>query len=394
MKLWREAATLILAARKPRSFGAASADSPLAQNNKPVEHNESTSNNNIEHQDSIPNWGSIFDYQVLMLKRSSKSKFMPNAYVFPGGVSSSADFSSGWLDYFQSHGFHKTDLEQIVLKEGTDRPFLLQGKEEIVARDIAFRLTAIRETFEESGILLHHCKNSKEGTLAHNFQSQDEIEVMRKRVHKDPEQMLNLYKELELVPDIWNLLEWSDWLTPVNLHEQGARRFDTLFYLACLPELPHTILENREITAVSWTEPASILDQFYKKELWLAPPQVYELSRLLNFCDMKELQEFSVRRQKEGCENWLPVRLQCEDGLLSLLPGDDLYPAQPDYYGNPDNKKLQAYEGTIQDSMTQCKHLNRLTFKDKYQCIPKVNITPSHKHVVPLEYQHFNKLKF
>ena len=39
-----------------------------------------------------------FDYRVLMVKRSSKSKFMPNAYVFPGGVVAEADTSGGWLE--------------------------------------------------------------------------------------------------------------------------------------------------------------------------------------------------------------------------------------------------------------------------------------------------------
>ena len=39
-----------------------------------------------------------FDYRVLMVKRSSKSKFMPNAYVFPGGVVAEADSSGGWLE--------------------------------------------------------------------------------------------------------------------------------------------------------------------------------------------------------------------------------------------------------------------------------------------------------
>ena len=33
-----------------------------------------------------------------MVKRSSKSKFMPNAYVFPGGVVAEADTSGGWLE--------------------------------------------------------------------------------------------------------------------------------------------------------------------------------------------------------------------------------------------------------------------------------------------------------
>eukprot|EP00088_Acartia_fossae_P004485 TRINITY_DN11920_c0_g1_i1.p1 TRINITY_DN11920_c0_g1~~TRINITY_DN11920_c0_g1_i1.p1 ORF type:complete len:386 (+),score=28.98 TRINITY_DN11920_c0_g1_i1:87-1244(+) len=381
MKAWREAASLILAAHKPRL-------SP------PISHKSSTSAT-ITDTDSIPEWNTVFDYQVLMLKRSSKSKFIPNAYVFPGGVSSSKDFSKGWLDLFSGHGFKSADLEALVL-ENKDRPFLLQKKteetvDEFVSRDIAFRLNAIRETFEETGILLHHDPQNKGMSSAHNFGCDNqELEIIRKKVHADPSEMLTLYKDLDLLPDIWNLSEWSDWLTPVDLHEQGTRRFDTIFYFACLPELPQTILEKQEISAVAWTEPGTILNQFYRRELWLAPPQVYELCRLLNFEHLHQLRNFAADRQKEGCVNWLPVRLQCDDGLVSLLPGDSLYPDPPDYIGSSAEKKsLQVYKGDIKQCLQESEHLNRLTFKDTYHCIPKVNIAPAHGHVNPLQYHPF-----
>ena len=80
-----------------------------------------------------------FDYSVLMLKRSSKSKFMPNAYVFPGGVLSPSDTSSGWLDLFRDLGHTRDDLEELVLK-GVDRPLLMKAEaDEALARDIALR---------------------------------------------------------------------------------------------------------------------------------------------------------------------------------------------------------------------------------------------------------------
>jgi nucleoside diphosphate-linked moiety X motif protein 19 len=39
---------------------------------------------------------SKFDYNILMLKRSARSKFMPSAVVFPGGVTEAADFNPAW----------------------------------------------------------------------------------------------------------------------------------------------------------------------------------------------------------------------------------------------------------------------------------------------------------
>lgn len=102
-KVWRDAATVIL----------------TAKNAKHVDH--------------------TFDYSVLMLKRSSKSKFMPNAYVFPGGVLSPSDTSSGWLDLFRDAGYSRDDLEELVLNN-VDRPLLMKSEaEEAIARDIALR---------------------------------------------------------------------------------------------------------------------------------------------------------------------------------------------------------------------------------------------------------------
>ena len=91
-----------------------------------------------------------------MVKRSSKSKFMPNAYVFPGGVVAEADTSGGWLEVralaavvvsshrvqvFREQGVTGVDLEELVLDPGkVDRPLLMTAEvNEAVARDIGLR---------------------------------------------------------------------------------------------------------------------------------------------------------------------------------------------------------------------------------------------------------------
>ena len=64
---------------------------------------------------------------------------MPNAYVFPGGVTSGADFASGWKDHFLHNGFNEDDLEALVLKD-VDRPMLMKAEiDESISRDIALR---------------------------------------------------------------------------------------------------------------------------------------------------------------------------------------------------------------------------------------------------------------
>ena len=173
---------------------------------------------------------------------------MPNAYVFPGGVLSSSDSSSGWENLFKQFGHNKDDLEELVLNN-VDRPLLMTSSDvnEAIVRDIALRLTAIRETFEESGILLH--KNTQTNG-AYNFTDREFLSDWRGKVHNSPEEFLELYQLLETVPDIWSLTEWSDWLTPTDLHEQGRRRFDTMFYQTSLQTIPTTLLDQQEVTAV------------------------------------------------------------------------------------------------------------------------------------------------
>lgn len=56
--------------------------------------------------------------------------------------------------------------------------------------------------------------------------------------------MIKLYiRELECVPDIWSLIEWSDWLTPRNFNI----RYDTLFYLCPLDSQPPVSPDGSEI---------------------------------------------------------------------------------------------------------------------------------------------------
>jgi nucleoside diphosphate-linked moiety X motif protein 19 len=235
-----------------------------------------------------------------------------------------------------------------------------------------YRLAAIRETFEESGVLLiKSSSGSSNQSEAFSFHGSCSLSSWRKQVHSSPDQLLSLYREVGAVPDLWAVKEWSDWLTPTDLNDKGKRRFDTIFYTACLDSIPATMLDQAEVTAVQWTDPASLLHKFYEREFWLAPPQVYELSRLLNFRDQQDLAQFSAIRHQAGLTTWLPVRMECDDGMLSILPGDSLYPDSPDYAGTS-GKKPGPYQGTLDESRAACEQLNRLEFRDTYDCVTRV----------------------
>lgn len=238
LKRWREAATVILAAG--HKLGADGCRTVGGDGGSLLRHR------------------SGFDYDVLLLKRSSKSGFMPNAYVFPGGTVDSSDFSSDWLDIFQSFSrspsFGLRTVTQPVERRppifATDR--LKLGSP--VPGEVALRICAVRETFEESGVLLVVSKGDEQqllqgaaarcGAVQQLDVGSGELTQWRALVNQDPSNFIRMCRELQLLPNIWALHEWSNWLTPTGKY--GPTRFDTAFFMCCLEETPSTLHDEKE----------------------------------------------------------------------------------------------------------------------------------------------------
>jgi nucleoside diphosphate-linked moiety X motif protein 19 len=257
LRHWKEAATVILAAGTRHKL-------PVDSLTRCVD--KGTSAPAISEHSDMPD-RLAFDYEVLLLKRSGTSGFMPNAYVFPGGLVDPSDFSSEWLDLFQSFrrspnfglGFVKQPPETRPPIFATDRKRL--GS--LVPGDVAFRICAVRETFEESGVLLVVPKEEEStlfnSSIENNRYSQPELtritdlcdtsELAKWRVlvNENPSNFIRMCKELECLPNIWALHEWGNWLTPTGVYGK-QRRYDTAFYMCCLQETPpHTLQDEKEI---------------------------------------------------------------------------------------------------------------------------------------------------
>lgn len=201
-----------------------------------------------------------FDYQVLMVKRSGGSSFMASAYVFPGGQIEISDFDMKWKGLFEKCGFSSDNLREITDNIVGPRPPIsydsitlrkLSEKERSVLlnSDIALRISAIRETFEEAGILLLTNVKDQQAThgslCSHVPETALDFGEWQTKVRNDSNAFYDLCDQLQMVPNIWSLYEWSDWLTPTSV---GHRRFDTLFYVCCLDAFPQVIVDNAEIT--------------------------------------------------------------------------------------------------------------------------------------------------
>ncbi|XP_007474840.2 acyl-coenzyme A diphosphatase NUDT19 isoform X1 [Monodelphis domestica] len=266
------------------------------------------------------------DYEILMLQRTQSSGFLPGAHVFPGGVLDTSDSSTDWLQVFKPYhgppGFGLTSFGR-PRESYPEVPFESQTQSHsLIPEDVAHRICAIRETFEESGVLLLHPAGAETLHLPRAFVLPDDLASWRTRVREDPRQFLQLCQRLGCMPNIWALQEWSNWLTPFV--KKGGRRYDTKFYICCLQEKPQTFLDMIEAIKCEWLTPTEAIKKFEDEEILLVPPQFYEIRRLTQFAFLSDLHKFCLDRISEGCERWLPITLLTLDGIIQLLPEEEV----------------------------------------------------------------------
>lgn len=72
-----------------------------------------------------------------------------------------------------------------------------------------------------------------------------DLNEWRQKIRSDSGQFIQLCDQLKMVPNVWSLYEWSNWLTPISV---GHRRFDTMFYVCCFEQKPPVFVDNAEVT--------------------------------------------------------------------------------------------------------------------------------------------------
>jgi 8-oxo-dGTP pyrophosphatase MutT (NUDIX family) len=192
--------------------------------------------------------------EVYMLRRQATMAFAPGAYVFPGGSvdARDADEQVAWA------GPDAAEWGRIF-----DAPPSL-------AR--ALVCAAVRETFEESGVLL--AGESADSVVADT--TSDEWEADRRALLDRSVSLAGLLWRRGLVLRADLLRPWSRWITPVV----EPRRFDTRFFAAALPAGQRTRDVGGEASEVAWVRPAEALQAGKRGEIRLFPPTAVTLSEL------------------------------------------------------------------------------------------------------------------
>jgi 8-oxo-dGTP pyrophosphatase MutT (NUDIX family) len=192
--------------------------------------------------------------EVYMLRRVPSMAFAPGAYVFPGG---SVDIR---------------DADEDVAWAGPDAA--QWGAVFDAPPDLARALVcaAVRETFEESGVLL--AGESADSVVADTTSADWELD--RNALLDRSLSLAELLARRRLVLRSDLLAPWSRWITPVV----EPRRFDTRFFAAALPAGQRTRDVGGEAAAVTWIEPGAAIEAARRGEIELWPPTAVSLAEL------------------------------------------------------------------------------------------------------------------
>jgi 8-oxo-dGTP pyrophosphatase MutT (NUDIX family) len=233
--------------------------------------------------------------EVYMLRRQPSMAFAPGAFVFPGGSvdARDADEEVAWA------GPGIAEWGQIF-----DAPPEL-------AR--ALVCAAVRETFEESGVLL--AGESADSVVADT--TGDDWEADRQALLDRSISLAELLGRRRLVLRADLLRPWSRWITPVI----EPRRFDARFFAAALPQGQRTRDVGGEAAAVAWIEPAAALQAGRRGDIQLWPPTAVSLAELSAFPDVSA----ALEHPREVLPR-LPEVLVREGAVWLTVPGIKEYP--------------------------------------------------------------------
>lgn len=191
------------------------------------------------------------DTEILMMKRPGTMKFAAGAYVFPGGRVDEADSDP-------RIGWHGTSPEEFGAKLGASPG---------AAR--ALVVAAVRETYEESGILL---AGTPDGEPV--IPSGPEWDAACAAVRAGELSFPDLLAARGLVILADRIVPWARWITPVV----EPRRYDTRFFAAVVPPGQTVDGHLAEADKIAWTAPGDALAAAKAGEIMLLPPTIATLS--------------------------------------------------------------------------------------------------------------------
>lgn len=194
--------------------------------------------------------------EVLMLQRSPKLAFMPGAHVFPGGALDAID--------------EARELQALCV--GLDDAAASRALG-IERGGLAYWVAAIREAFEEAGILLAY--DAGGGIVSLNGETAERYRAHRRALDQRHTDFMELVLGEGLRLAVDRLRYFGHWITPPG----GPRRYDTRFFIAIAPENQEARHDNRETVAHVWVRPQEALELRAREAIHLRFPTRKTLER-------------------------------------------------------------------------------------------------------------------
>ncbi|HEV2365810.1 MAG TPA: NUDIX domain-containing protein [Caulobacteraceae bacterium] len=226
-------------------------------------------------------------FEVLMVRRHHQIDFAAGALVFPGGKIDPGDHVAAWADFLFDWAGPADEAR-------------------------ALRIAAIREAYEETGILL---ARSPEGAP---FAGDDRAAAARPEVTADPRAFLDLVRELDIRLDLAGLAVFARWITPALM----PKRFDTWFFVAAAPERQLALCDGFETVEAEWIEPAEAIRLADLGERKVIFPTRMNLKLLAEAAGAEDAMERARARRLVTVEPRIAER---PEGRVLVIPADAGY---------------------------------------------------------------------
>lgn len=229
--------------------------------------------------------------EVFMVRRHARTAF-GNAYAFPGGVVEASDHA---VHHFCS-GIDARAADTYLGVDG---------------EGLSYYSAAIRELFEESGVLL-----ADVGRLG------EELAPARDALNEGVDDWASFVtrNRLELCCDALHYI--SHWVTPPS----RARRYSTRFFLAVLPNRQQARHCGRELVDSCWSTADAMLDAAREGSRELHFPTLKTLETVARHRTIDELLDWAAQCVSWGVTTMAPVIIERDGQPEVVLPGERDYP--------------------------------------------------------------------
>lgn len=205
--------------------------------------------------------------EVLMLQRNFQSGFMPGMYMFPGGALDPED--------------HLPEAYAICGGLDDDAASRILG---LAGGGLAYWIAAIRESFEEAGILLA-CDARGRSVALDEPRAQERFRAHRHALNAGECDFLTIARSEKLCLAVGELAYFSHWITPVG----APRRYDTRFFIARAPDGQEPLHDNVEAIDHAWVQPAAALAAHARGEFNMRTPTVKTLETFARYGRVDDL---------------------------------------------------------------------------------------------------------